>query len=319
MVPAWRGPPVRSRAGGLCFSRNSFFAVVFKPEMRHLAAMISRFHPALLLGALLAAAPARGVEAEAAAQTGDPFQVIIERNPFGLLPPPAPPPPPKEEPKEEPPLDVKLSGIMSIFKPPRAMFVNTPPGAKTPEYLSVAEGEREGGIEVLVGGIDIAKGTVRVNVGGVTRTLSFEEHGVKGAAVSGVPPGGRPVPVPRPAFPSPLGGRVPTPAAAHPGQGIPRPPATLNFQRPVRGAATVPQPTAPTSSFSFPGANAGGGARITIDTRVPQTSVQPPPAPEVDPVVQTILIEANRIQTRQQVQAGDLPPLPSTDITPAAP
>ena len=108
------------------------------------------------------------------------YKVILDRNPFGLRPPP---PPPKIEtpPPPETPTNYKLTGITALFKPTRVMFVNQVPG-KPPEYLSLSEGQLQGSIEVLPGGIDVKAGTVKVKISGEERTMSFEKDGLKMAA-----------------------------------------------------------------------------------------------------------------------------------------
>jgi hypothetical protein len=161
-----------------------------------------------------------------------PYQGIVERNVFGLK---DPPPPPDPEANKPPPPKIILTGITTIFGNKRALMKATPP-AKPPEpakeqtYM-LAEGQRDGDIEVLE--IDEKAGTVKVNDFGTIMTLNFSDNGVKltstlppGAASPGMPatPGGIPSPLPSPANPfSPGGGfnkaiptrtlRLPTPQA----------------------------------------------------------------------------------------------------------
>ncbi|MEN9574801.1 MAG: hypothetical protein RL514_2656 [Verrucomicrobiota bacterium] len=242
------------------------------------------------------------------------YKVILDRNPFGLKPPPPPVAPPAPAPLPETPTNYKLSGITALFNPPRAMFVNQPPGKPTPEYLSLSEGQVQGSLEVLPNGINVKAGTVRVKISGEERTLSFEKDGLKAPAgppimtAPGVPlpPFGLPNPVP----PTPGGSMVPTantpatpynfpvPGTAQPAGGaIPSPvPSGTSPARPLRGAGTG------TGTVVLPIANGGN-----------QTS--PPQAPPVDPVVQAVTMEVHRAATKKQVDAGQLPPLPPTDLT----
>ena len=63
-----------------------------------------------------------------------PYKVILTRNAFGLKPPPPP-----EEIKTEtgPPPNVKLTGIIAITEPKKAMFVVTPSGKGEFAFLQV--------------------------------------------------------------------------------------------------------------------------------------------------------------------------------------
>src|SRR5213594_2931161 len=51
----------------------------------------------------------------------NPYQVIVERNPFGLKPPPPPPDPTPPAPVT-PPSKVLLTGFTSVSGPPRALL-----------------------------------------------------------------------------------------------------------------------------------------------------------------------------------------------------
>lgn len=260
---------------------------------------------AIQTGLLLAALGCASVAVRADA-LGD-YKVILERNPFGLKPPP-PPPPPATNGAPETPTNYKLSGITALFNPPRAMFVNQVPGKPTPEYLSLSEGQRQGAIEVLANGINLKAGSVRVKISGEERTLSFEKDGLKAAAgapimtAPGVP---RPMPGFNPVQPTPGGSMAP---------GITAP----QFNRP---SPTTPQ-AVPAATPAIP---APGQLQITPTRQIrtgsvtvpiqQQNQTSPPPAPNVDPVVQTVAIEVNRAATKSQVDAGQLPPLPPTDLT----
>lgn len=232
------------------------------------------------------------------------YKVILERNPFGLKPPPPAPPPPTNS-MPETPTNYKLSGITALFNPPRAMFVNQVPGKPTPEYLSLSEGQRQGSIEVLPNGINLKGGTVRVKISGEERTLSFEKDGLK--APTGPPimtaPG---VPMPMPGFnpvrPTPGGSMVPAPNTVTP-----------QFNRPA------PPQSAPTAAPAIPAPiqfqNTPSRQMRTVPITTGQNQTSPPPAPNVDPVVQTVAIEVQRAVTKKQVDAGQLPPLPPTDLS----
>lgn len=243
----------------------------------------------------------------AGADVAGDYKIILERNPFGLKPPPPPPPPPTNAPAETP-TNYKLSGITALFRPPRAMFVNQPPGKPTPEYLSLSEGQRQGSLEVLPGGINVKAGTVKVKISGEERTMSFEKDGLKGPsgpAIATAP--GVPVPMVTPGFnpvPATPGGSMTAPG------GIPTP--QLNAPRPAPTAtpAVIPVPapiqTTPTRQIR------------TGTTAIPltqQNTTSPPPAPNVDPVEQTVRMEIQRKLDEKKVVSGELPPLPPTDLT----
>ncbi len=273
------------------------------------------------------------------------YQIIVDRNPFGLrpLPPPlsaAGPP----EPPPKPPASFKLVGITSIQSPKKALILKTEttPNSK-PKYFRIEEGGRDGDIDVLE--IDAKNGSVKIAYAGNNSVLKFEKENVKAAGT----PGG-------PAMPN---------YAAMPGMGLPPPPAMNATMpggapyQPNSGAAALggrfntglspgnpananfnPGGYNPSGNIPPPGGNPGGvavpsfqlntpgsGEPVrTVPTRTlrispggaPQSSAPPTPAP-VDPDVQTVLIELNRQATAAEVNKGNLPPLPPTELTPPSP
>lgn len=252
--------------------------------------------------------------ANVCADAGGDYKVILDRNPFGLKPAPLPPPPQTNAPPETP-TKFKLSGLTALFKPPRAMFVNEGVPGK-PEYISLPEGQGGGGILVLSNGINFAAGTVRVIIAGEERTLSFEKDGVKPAVGSPLmpAPGGAPARF--------TGGYNPQPATLG-GTTISQPSAVpVNFNQipsgvsPQGGAGAIPPPAITPNTARIP---RFGQATEVVPIVVPfanagnQTS--PPPAPPVDPVVQAVTMEVQRAATKKQVDAGQLPPLPPTDLS----
>ncbi len=79
----------------------------------------------------------------------NPYLSIVDRNPFGIRPPP-PPPPPNEPPQAiAPPAKVVLTGVTSMFGPPRALLeiTESEPG-KGPVVSKriLREGDRDGSI-----------------------------------------------------------------------------------------------------------------------------------------------------------------------------
>jgi hypothetical protein len=95
------------------------------------------------LGSVLAGMTVQTVLAET---QPNPYQAIIERNPFGLKPPP-PPPDPTPVVAVTPPGKVLLTGITTMFGSPRALFevTDTEPGkAATTRKPILHEGDRDG-------------------------------------------------------------------------------------------------------------------------------------------------------------------------------
>ncbi len=135
--------------------------------------------------------------------TANPYQSIVDRNVFGLKPPPPAKP---AEPEKPPPPKITLNGVTTIFGNKRAvMSVQMP--AKPPEPAKqqsfiLAEGQRDGDLEVLEIDPTLEGGTVKVNNFGQVQTLTMAKDGAK-------LPAGSPVPAPGvPPFP---GGYVPPP------------------------------------------------------------------------------------------------------------
>lgn len=238
------------------------------------------------------------------------YKVILDRNPFGLKPTPLPQPPQTNAPPETP-TKFKLSGLTALFKPPRAMFVNEGVPGK-PEYISLPEGQGGGGILVLSNGINFAAGTVRVIIAGEERTLSFEKDGVKPAVGSPLmpAPGGAPARF--------TGGYNPPPATLG-GTTISQPSAVpVNFNQipsgvsPQGGAGAIPPPAITPNTARIP---RFGQATEVVPFANAGNQTSPPPAPPVDPVVQAVTMEVQRAATKKQVDAGQLPPLPPTDLS----
>ena len=107
-------------------------------------------------------------------QQPNPYLSVVDRNPFGLKPPP--PPPPETPPQPVVPLaKVVLTGITSVFGPPRAFVEITEqePG-KTPNVRRpiMCQGDREGSIEII--SIDVANTSIRIKNGGIETNVVFE-------------------------------------------------------------------------------------------------------------------------------------------------
>jgi hypothetical protein len=112
--------------------------------------------------------------------SSNPYAVITERNVFHLNPIPLPPPP--EAPKEDLP-QIKLSGFFKIGKKTRALFSSAPKKKEeTWTYYNLAEGEKEGVLEVVK--IDEAEGKVEVLNTGRPATLTLKEDTIESAAAA---------------------------------------------------------------------------------------------------------------------------------------
>src|SRR5437870_6189310 len=103
-------------------------------------------HLALAVGGILLTA---AVQADVTEPAANPYQVIIERNPFGLKPPP--PIVNKDPTNVVIPVNVKFTGITSKSTNKVAWFViPAQPGKNpNPQLLRIPEHEKQGDIEVL--------------------------------------------------------------------------------------------------------------------------------------------------------------------------
>jgi len=135
----------------------------------------------------------------------NPYDPIVERNPFGLKPPPPPEDPSSKIPPAPPapPATVELTGITTILSSKKALLEIIPGPGKPMIRRIAVEGERFDSIEVV--SIDVDKNEVVVKNGSVITNLTFRvAKSSPGPATLGNPGA---VPLPR------LGGVVPPPAA----------------------------------------------------------------------------------------------------------
>jgi hypothetical protein len=208
----------------------------------------------------------------------NPYQVVVERNVFGLKPAPRPedliPPP-----APTPPIQVKLQGItegilggkrqvlMKIMEPPSKP--GTPPAERG---VIMDEGERLGSITVLA--IDPVARSVKLDNNGTITNLMLTDFITRAV---GPMPGAAPGVVPPPGIP-----------VRPPGAGIAPPTAGFNPVVPNVPQRPVRTPTSP----------AGDQRPLSFEEQV-------------------LIMEVQRKQTEKAVAAGDLPPLPPTPLTPA--
>jgi len=261
------------------------------------------------IAALLGAALAAGWSFPARAEVKDnPYQIIIERNPFGLRPIPPPPPPPTTEAPPPPPLGVNLAGMTTLLGPPKVFLEITDAQTKKVERPSaLLEGETFKAITVV--SIDAENNRVKIKNGDAESWLDFDKNGVKPIAGA--------APVPHPGFPGVPGAR---PATA----GVPVPGSTASaFGDSARGG--LMGGGAPAAS-AVPAYNPGAVASIpglpprTVRTDgaglIGGTGTAPAPAPAtpassaMTPAQAQAIIEARRLQLQQQGNpaAGILPP-----------
>jgi hypothetical protein len=128
----------------------------------------------------------------------NPYQAIVERNVFGLKPPPVID---TNTPIIQPAAKITLTGITTILGKTQALMSVQTAGKPQPEFFMLTEGQRAGEIEVLE--IDEKGGTVKVTNQGIAQTLDFKSDGAKlQAALPGIPPPGLPGIPPPPANPA---------------------------------------------------------------------------------------------------------------------
>jgi hypothetical protein len=133
----------------------------------------------------------------------NPYDSIVNRNPFGLKPPPPPvdpssltPPPPPA-----PPSTVELTGVTSILNSKRALLEITPGPGKPVVRTIMQEGDRLENVEVV--SIDVNKNEVQIKNGLVTTNLTFKVIKSTATAAAAPPPGLPAAGLPHPATPPP--------------------------------------------------------------------------------------------------------------------
>lgn len=274
--------------------------------MRYLAPM----HCALKIVVLLLLVSLRtSVQAIPATELKETYQPIVDRNPFGLKPPP---PPQTNNPtapvKEKPKTEMFLTGITSIGYPrvPKKAYIMTKEtaGKKEPTYYSLSEGVERDGIKVL--SIDDAGKKVRVHTEEGEVVLSFQTHGVPppvapAAAKPGQPgvpgqPGAFPVPPP----PGVTGQPQPVTHSGQPTAAFPNP-AVNTTVTPGASSSVRQIPSRRVRAGLDAGSPAGGGA-------FPAAGGGAAAQPEIDPAEQYIRMHLNKAAAEKQGMA--MPPLP---------
>jgi hypothetical protein len=279
----------------------------------------------------------------------NPYTPIVERNVFGLRPPPVPGPETNQT-TVTPPAKVVLTGITSMFGPnsKRAFFEITQqePGkqatAATPKRPILGEGDREGEIEVL--SIDIDHNIVKIRNGTVESELTFEVpksggSGSSGGAGSGANlaanlPGVNP-PAPPPTQPTIISSSEPRGGVTMLGGGGGfagnsagvtsfggSTPMASGSSGGISSFGGLPATGGPGFAGAGNPALAAAGGLPTIPNRPVRTP--PPETQQIDPVTQQILMEANRMRYEQGTSpkptssGGSRPPLQYPPLPPTA-
>ena len=270
----------------------------------------------------------------------NPYLSIADRNPFVLKPIPPEVPPQEPTPPPIPLAKVVLTGVTSIFGPPRALLEITEqePGKQpTVNKRILREGERDGSVEVL--SIDVVHTSVRIKNGTVETNVIFEvAKSSPGPTGPTGPTGAMPPPISLPSISPPAAPpsftSVPTaPAAATPlnigGDGRERantgvsfaggtdlnPSAAANPFAPRGGVGTPYAQNVNVNPLSGGVSTYGAGAGSSV-SRPLRTATGGPAGPTLTAREADIIFEIEREKFRQtRAAGGDAPPLPPTQYT----
>jgi hypothetical protein len=227
----------------------------------------------------------------------NPYGSIVERNVFNLK---APTPPPDPESLKPPPPKITLQGINSILGLRQVLFKVAPskPGEKEQAYV-LSEGQRQDEVEVLA--IDEKEGSIKFNNHGTIETKTLKDDASKVPTTAVMMPG----PIPRP---------MPTAGMTSPGGA----PGAVGFPGGSSAMSSGRQIPVPLRQPRVQPAGSAAMAGTTTATSFTQKTAQPaqPAQPALTREEQTILMEIERERTKPLVEAGELPPLPPTELTP---
>jgi hypothetical protein len=233
----------------------------------------------------------------------NPYQSIIDRNPFGLKPSHN-----SETNQAAAPvaLNIKFTGISVVGEVKKAYFMDAT--KNPPTYYALGEGEQQESLKVTR--IDDKVGAADIVNGGVATKVTFETHGNKNvvpgvapptpSAVPGAMPGGMPGAIPSPNF------NPNAPKGAMPGMNLPNTmtgqPVQTGFNNPavVPGAATATQ----------------DNLRM-IPTRTVRTQPNPITTqvqPGLTPEASSTLLMINRELNREAVERKEMPPFPDPTV-----
>lgn len=118
----------------------------------------------------------------------NPYETIVDRNPFALRPPPVVTDAPPPGPPPTPPATVEITGITSVFQKHKVLLEITPGPGKPVVRRILTEGEREDTVEVV--SINVEKNEVVIRNSGVTTNMSLKKPSAVAAAAApaGAPP-----------------------------------------------------------------------------------------------------------------------------------
>ena len=236
---------------------------------------------------------AAGGRAENVPVAGNPYAPVVERNVFGLLPPPTNDPAANLPPPEPPP-KITPNGIMSIFGRLQVLFkvaVKPLPGQpqKDASYV-MSEGERQDDITVTK--IDDAAGVV-----------IFDNHGtVQELALVATPATGG--------------------AGSAPGGGIAAPPLPNNISARTLGAPVSPGGFSRGQKVATGGNPQASGLPMNLFGGGATGGNNSAPTEKLSPEAQVILMEAQRAKWKSEGNpaAAIIPPTPLTHLlNPPAP
>jgi len=172
----------------------------------------------------------------------NPYETIVDRNPFGLKPPPPPVDPSLTAAPAAPPATVELTGITSFLSSKKRALLEITPGPGKPVQRPIlAEGERVETVEVV--SINVEKNEVTIKNGNIITNLSLKV--TKVATAPAAPPPGFPG---NPALPF-------NPAAP----GVPNAAATPTIFTPGTAGGNVGNGRGNAMAFGAPAANPAGG------------------------------------------------------------
>jgi hypothetical protein len=254
------------------------------------------------------------LRADDVALSDNPYAPVVERNIFGLNPPPPFTPAPPDEsslPKISPNGITDILGSLEVlFKVSSAGRPGQP--SKEESYI-LSEGQRQDDIEVVK--INEKDGTVTFKNHGTVQELPLV------AATGGSAPAASGSPVnnfqPPPPMLNGAGNHFGNRGGANYGGN----PGAQNYNGGYGNSGTTGGQNygginngslntggLNTGGLNFNNPSSGNSATFNAASQIPEG---------MTPEVQTIAIEANREATKEQVINGDLPPLPITELTPS--
>jgi hypothetical protein len=251
----------------------------------------------------------------------DNYRSIIDRNPFGLKPPPEIKPPATPPPTVEKPAEFYLTGISTVGypkRPKRVYLMNKDNSKKDKDkYFTLTMNEKSG--DLRLNEVDEKQRRVKITYQDKEMWLSMKDNGVpppNGGAMPGMPgvpgmanpafpgmvgqPGAVPSAIPLPSGGMPIANPNPQPTS-YPSQNLNRrvPRSTSAGMMTPGGASGVPTATIPGPTVNF-------GNTPTVQ-QIPENA--PPAAPPVDPAEQYLRLKLE--ESANARQGAVTPPIPT--------